>query len=79
MAFDLQDLLNRGIDAYAETQVARYSANDPTPNSRGANETTAPAGQPAFDGQSSTAVMIDSRTVLLLAVVAGLAYWLAKS
>jgi hypothetical protein len=62
MAFDLQDLLTRGIDAYAETQQVRYGANDPTPNSRGATQTTAPTGEPAFsnavDGPGSNTNML---------------------
>lgn len=74
--FSVQDLLTRGIDAFAETQIARYTANDPTPNNRGVNDTTAPAGQPAFSRLANA--LTNPMTLLLLVVAAGVVWFIAR-
>jgi hypothetical protein len=71
-----QDVLTHGIDAYAETQQARYQANDPTPNNRGNSSRTSPAGQPAFDTLKDT--LTNPTNLVLLGVAAILVFVLVK-
>ena len=74
MATKWDELFTTGIGAVRDVLVARES-NDPTPNNRGANDVTAPAGTPATLGVSVPAGM---GSVLLLAGVALVAYLLIK-
>lgn len=77
--FDLQQLLTFGITAYAETQQARYAANDPTPNARGATQQTAPVGEPAFNPTvAPNASGLDGKTLLIIGVIALLLWQGAK-
>jgi hypothetical protein len=71
-----QGVLTHGIDAFAETQVARYQANDPTPNNRGNGSTTSRAGQPAFE--TITDVLTNPTNLVLLGVAAVLVFVLIK-
>jgi len=72
-----QSVLTSGIDAYSETQVARYQANDPTPNQRGNGNVTGAAGQPIFDTFADTLsnpvnlALIGAAIVLVVVLVRG--------
>lgn len=71
-----QDLLSRGIDAYSETQQARYQANDPTPRNRGSGDMSGPAGSPAFQTLADT--LSSPTNLVLLGVAAVLVFVLVK-
>lgn len=71
-----QSVLTTGIDAFAETQVARYQANDPTPQNRGTGTTTGPAGQPTRGILGET--FSNPTNLILLAVAAVLVVVLVK-
>lgn len=75
-----QGVLTHGIDAFAETQQARYQANDPTPNNRGNGTLTGAAGQPAFGPFAETlvATFTNPLNLALLAVAGFLVYKLVK-
>ncbi len=72
----LQDILTRGISAYAETQIARYDANDPTPRNRGSGDYSGPAGSPAFETLAET--LGNPVNLLLLGIAAVLTVVLIK-
>lgn len=67
-----QDVLTKGVDAYRDVQTAKYSTNEPTPNSRGSYGNTAPAGQPSYSALSDTiaATFANPTNLILLALVA---------
>lgn len=71
-----QGVLTHGIDAFAETQQARYQANDPTPNNRGNSSRTSLAGQPAFETIAD--VLTNPTNLVLLGVAAVLVFVLVK-
>jgi hypothetical protein len=70
----LQDIFTTGINATRDVLVARAS-NDPLPNSRGANDVSAPAGSPAWGigGGSFSPVVL-----LLVAGIGVMVYILAR-
>jgi len=70
----LQEIFTTGITAARDVLVARAS-NDPLPNSRGANDVTAPAGSPASGIASA---IMSPGPLLLLAAVGVLIYLLAR-
>lgn len=69
MAINIQDLLTRGIDAWAETQQVKYQANAPVSYNRDpyGNYST-PEGQPAFD--TLTATLSNPVNLMLLGAAA---------
>jgi hypothetical protein len=70
----LQDIFSQGIGAVRDVLVARAS-NDPTPNSRGNNDVTAPAGTPAF---GATLGGVSPSLLLVLAAVGVAVYLLVR-
>lgn len=71
-----QQLLSQGISAYAETQQARYQANDPTPQNRGTSNYSGPAGSPAFETLADT--LSNPVNLVMLGVAAVLVFVLVK-
>lgn len=72
-----QDVLSQGITAYRDVQTAKYGANEPTPNNRGANNVTQPAGEPAYSPFADTIAATFSNPlniVLLLVALGGVIY-----
>lgn len=69
------ELFSQGIGAVRDVLVARES-NDPTPNNRGSNDVTAPAGSPAVTGIASVAGGV--APWLLLAGVAVVVYLIVR-
>lgn len=75
-SFSVQDLLTRGIDAFAEIQVARYSPNDPRSNVQTPDGQSVPAGAGAYPVSQ---VVRDYAPVVMLALGALLlVVWLAR-
>ena len=72
-----QGILTEGISAYRDIQQAKYQVNDPTPNNRGNNGITAPAGSYALADTLVATFTNPLNLVLLLAVGAGI-YFLAR-
>lgn len=75
-----QSVLTQGISAAAEVQVARYQANDPTPNQRGNGTVTGRQGQPTYSplGDTLAATFSNPTNLVLLGVAVGLVVWLVK-
>lgn len=71
----LQDIFSQGIGAARDVLVAR-AANDPIPNSRGNNDVTAQAGNPATGG--AVAALGNPGTLLMLAAVGVAVYLLVR-
>lgn len=71
-----QSLLTHGIDAYAETQQVRYTANDPTFNNRGTSDWSSRAGSPAF--ATFADALTNPTNLVLLGVVGVLVFALVR-
>lgn len=73
-----QSVLNNGITAYSDIQQAKYQANEPIPNQRGANNITRPVGSYAL-GDTLVATFANPVNLVLIAVaVGGLIYLLRR-
>jgi hypothetical protein len=73
-----QSVLNNGITAYSDIQQAKYQANEPTPNQRGANNVTAPVGSYALSDTLAATFSNPLNLVLIVVAVGGLIYLLRK-
>jgi hypothetical protein len=75
-----QELLTTGINAAKEVQVARYQANDPTPQNRGVGFYTGRAGEPNYSPLADTIAdtLSNPLNLALLGAAAVLVFLLVK-